>query len=161
MTALELKNFGPKYSSYNQSDSINKRSQGLTAFNFGGLFIIIASALMFALFCSETSVGRRLTDMVTQYSHRCFFFLSFRGNESRVKSLDHPDSSGDSSIEDEQDSNDSDQLNLDDSSRPGMANESDERNISNSARDGQENQMSEVQLSEQKNIDVAARQISS
>lgn len=166
INAIEERNFGPKYSSYNQSDSIQQQGPSLTAYSFGGLFIITASALLFALFCSETSAGRRLTDKATYYSRRCFSFLSFRGNESRVNSIDHPDSTVDSSSEEEQESDVSDQLNLDDSSRPVMTNyESEQRNTNMSASDGQEseseqrNPIGEVQLSEPREVDASASQI--
>ncbi|KAL3532905.1 hypothetical protein ACH5RR_006426 [Cinchona calisaya] len=157
ITAIEQKNFGVNYSSDNQLDSINKASPGLTAYNFGGLFILIASALLFALFCSETSVGQRLTDILTYYSHRCFFFLSFRGyNESRASSMVHPDTNGHSSSDEEEVVRGSDRL--DDSSMPGREHEFVQRNVNISSRDAQ---VSEVQMSEQRNVDVSSRQINS
>lgn len=138
MTAIEQRNFGPKYSPFNQSDSVNKQSPSLTTFDFGGLLILVASALLFALFCSQTSVGQKL------------------GNESKVNSTVNPDRSGDSSSEKEQGLDDSDRLNLDDSSGPGTpARESEQRNADISATDGQENE------SELRDIAVSERQIGS
>ncbi|XP_027066274.2 glutamate receptor 2.2-like [Coffea arabica] len=158
MSAIEQRNFGPKYSPFNQSDSVNKQSPSLTAFDFGGLFILVASALLFALFCSETSVGQKLTERVRYYHHRCSVFLSFRGNEPKVNSTVNPDRSGDSSSEKEKGPDVSDRLNLDDSSGPGTpARESEQGNADISAKDGQANESE----SEQKDIAVSARQISS
>lgn len=65
MAAIKQKNFGLQYSSNDQIDPINKASPSLTAYNFGGLFIIIGSASIFALFCSETLVGRKLIAVLT------------------------------------------------------------------------------------------------
>ncbi|XP_027176277.1 glutamate receptor 2.2-like [Coffea eugenioides] len=158
MGAIEQGNSGPKYSPFNQSDSVNKQSLSLTAFDFGGLFILVASALLFALFCSETSVGQKLTERVRYYHHRCSVFLSFGGNEPKVNSTVNPDRSGDSFSEKEQGPDDSDRVNLDDSSGPGTpARESEQRNADISATDGQANESE----SEQRGIAVSAKQISS
>lgn len=156
MTAIEVRNFGPKYSPFNQSDSVNNRSPSLSAFDFGGLFILVASALLFALFCSETSVGQKLTERVRHYSHRCSTFPSFKGSEPKVNSVVNSDHSEDSSSEKEQGPDDPDRLNLDDSSGRGIPNhESEQRNVDISATDGQANE------SEQRDIPISARQISS
>lgn len=94
MTTIEEKNFGPGYPS--GLDSINQESPSLTAYNFGGLFIIMGSATVFALFCSETSLGQRFTVTANSFGHWCCTFLYSNGKESRVQSLDHGDiSTGD------------------------------------------------------------------
>ncbi|KAL3535321.1 hypothetical protein ACH5RR_003782 [Cinchona calisaya] len=166
MTGIEQKNFGLKYSSDYQIDSINHASPSLTAYNFGGLFIIIGSALIFALLCSETSVGRRLTAIVISSSHKCFLFLSFRSNNvSRIHSMVDPDPSRHSSSEEEIQG--SDRHNIDDLSRTGITHESRQSHLNTSAIDGQatenveSNSIHEVQLSEQRNVDVSPGQTSS
>ncbi|CAI9098700.1 OLC1v1035391C1 [Oldenlandia corymbosa var. corymbosa] len=82
-----FKNFGPTYPSSNSLiNSINPDIPKLTVYDFGGLFILIGAALLFALFCSETSVGQKLTNIVAHYGQKSFIFISFQGNDSRVHS---------------------------------------------------------------------------
>lgn len=97
MTIIEQKNFGPGY----PSDSIDRDNPNLTAYNFGGLFIIICSATIFALFCSETSVGRRFTSMVSDYGQRCCSFSTFRDKELSVSSINDRDLTGGESSSEE------------------------------------------------------------
>lgn len=82
MAAIEKANFGPDY--YLDSDSINQDNHGLTTYNFGGLFIIIGSVTLIALFCSLTSTGQKCTQMATSFVHWFYTFLTFNGSESRV-----------------------------------------------------------------------------
>lgn len=89
MTRIEQKNFGPGYSSDNLTNSINKKNN-LTAYNFGGLFIIIGSAMLFALFCAVPSVGPKFVGMATDYTYKCFSFLPFCGSNLRSSSMVHP-----------------------------------------------------------------------
>ncbi|XP_027069308.2 glutamate receptor 2.5-like [Coffea arabica] len=96
MTIIEQKNLGPGY----PSDSIDRDNPNLTAYNFGGLFIIICSAAIFSLFCSETSVGQRFTTTASHYGQRCCCsFPIFRGKESSVHSVSDTDATGESSSE--------------------------------------------------------------
>lgn len=140
-----------------------KASPSLTAYNFGGLFIITGAALIFALFCSETPVGRRLVTVGTSYGHKCVSFLSFRSNgESRVHSMVHPDPNGDSSSEEEV--RGSNRFNVNGLSGPGIDNKSGQSHLTAPPRDGQANEtvesdsIQEVQLTDQTNTDASARQ---
>ncbi|KAL2502317.1 Glutamate receptor 2.8 [Forsythia ovata] len=77
MTSIEQKNFGPGYSSQDPlSSTVSQQTSSLTFYDFGGLFIIVGSVTMFALFCSETSVGRKFTALTAQYSQVFFCFIS-------------------------------------------------------------------------------------
>lgn len=98
MTRIEEKNFGPGYSSENQLDSINEQNS-LTAYNFGGLFIIIGSAMIFALFFSETSVGKKFIVMAIDVSHKCFSSLPFGSHDARTTTTVHANDSKDISSE--------------------------------------------------------------
>lgn len=86
MAAIEKANFGPDY--YLDQDSINQENSGLTTYNFGGLFIIIGSVALIALFCSLTSVGQKITQRATSYVRWFSTFLTFNGSESSVHSND-------------------------------------------------------------------------
>ncbi|KAK4404509.1 Glutamate receptor 2.7 [Sesamum angolense] len=60
MTAIEQENFGPGYSSQDPlSSTISQQTSSLTLYDFAGLFLIIGSVTIFALFCSETAIGRK------------------------------------------------------------------------------------------------------
>lgn len=83
MTRIEETNFGPGYSSQNQLDSINEQNS-LTAYNFGGLFILIGSTMIFALFFSKTSAGKKLIVMAIHFTHKFFSFLPFGRNDMRT-----------------------------------------------------------------------------
>ncbi|KAL2502157.1 Glutamate receptor 2.7 [Forsythia ovata] len=77
MTSIEQTNFGPGYSSQDPlSSTVSQQTSSLTFYDFGGLFIIVGSVTMFALFCSETSVGRKFTALTAQYSQVFFCFIS-------------------------------------------------------------------------------------
>ncbi|PIN16429.1 Glutamate-gated kainate-type ion channel receptor subunit GluR5 [Handroanthus impetiginosus] len=79
MTVFEQKNFGPGYSSQDPlSSTISQQTSSLTLYDFAGLFLIIGSVTIFALFCSETPVGRKLTDKTGQFIHNCVHFKIFR-----------------------------------------------------------------------------------
>ncbi|KAL8488784.1 hypothetical protein ACS0TY_024912 [Phlomoides rotata] len=45
-----------------------------------GLFLIIGSITIFSLFCSETSIGQKLTDKIGHFIHVCFHFKTSRLN---------------------------------------------------------------------------------
>ncbi|KAL7138039.1 hypothetical protein ABFS83_10G136100 [Erythranthe nasuta] len=84
MTAIEQKNFGPGYSSQDPlSSRISQQRSSLTLYDFAGLFLIIGSVTLFSLFCSETAIGRKLTDKTTNFIHILFHFKS-----SRVMSME-------------------------------------------------------------------------
>ncbi|XP_019160339.1 PREDICTED: glutamate receptor 2.2-like [Ipomoea nil] len=70
MTSIENKNFGTGNSISEPLSFISDDKPSLTAYNFGGLFIIIASATIFALFCSETPWGRRMVIFSSQFSQK-------------------------------------------------------------------------------------------
>ncbi|KAL7097372.1 hypothetical protein ACP275_10G140600 [Erythranthe tilingii] len=84
MTAIEQKNFGPGYSSQDPlSSRISQQTSSLTFYEFAGLFLIIGSVTLFSLFCSETAIGRKLTDKTSNFIHIPFHFKS-----SRVMSME-------------------------------------------------------------------------
>ncbi|CAA2958087.1 glutamate receptor -like [Olea europaea subsp. europaea] len=73
MTFIEQTHFGPGYSSQDPlSSTISQQTSSLSFCEFGGLFIIVGSVTMFALICSETSLGRKVT---AQFSQMCFRFM--------------------------------------------------------------------------------------
>lgn len=83
MTAIEQKNFGPGYSSQDPlSSRISQQTSSLTLYDFAGLFLIIGSVTIFALLCSETAIGRKLTDKTGHFIHRCFHFKTSRLNST-------------------------------------------------------------------------------
>lgn len=86
MAKIEEKNFGPGYSSGNEFDSIDKQTS-LKAYNFGGLFIVIGSALIFAIFCS---LGQKIINLAAVYSLKYCSFLTFGGSALRTNSIVHP-----------------------------------------------------------------------
>ncbi|CDP02930.1 unnamed protein product [Coffea canephora] len=159
MNVIEQKNFGPGYAA--DQDSISQESPSLTAYNFGGLFIIILSASMIALFCSKTSIGQRFTAMISNCCHRCSRFLNSSGKESRVHSLSHRDATGDSPSEE---ANESEENNRNVSHGPGEVREAEVDVADISARQGEVHESnrtnenaassgtSEIQLSESSNM---------
>ncbi|KAL8493219.1 hypothetical protein ACS0TY_024442 [Phlomoides rotata] len=81
MTAIEQKNFGPGYSSQDPlSSTISQHTSSLSLYDFAGLFLIIGSITIFSLFCSETSIGQKLTDKIGHFIHVCFHFKTSRLN---------------------------------------------------------------------------------
>ncbi|GAA0140408.1 transmembrane signal receptor [Lithospermum erythrorhizon] len=56
------------------SSSISQDNPSLTASDFGGLFIIVGSATLLAVFCSECPLGKALCRNLTEYSNRCLSF---------------------------------------------------------------------------------------
>ncbi|XP_022859667.1 glutamate receptor 2.1-like [Olea europaea var. sylvestris] len=73
MTFIEQTHFGPGYSSQDPlSSTISQQTSSLSFRDFGGLFIIVGLVTMFALICSETSLGRKVT---AQFSQMCFRFM--------------------------------------------------------------------------------------
>ncbi|CAA3002516.1 glutamate receptor -like [Olea europaea subsp. europaea] len=73
MTFIEQTHFGPGYSSQDPlSSTISQQTSSLSFRDFGGLFIIVGSVTMFALICSETSLGRKVT---ARFSQMCFRFM--------------------------------------------------------------------------------------
>ncbi|CAA0809694.1 glutamate receptor 2.5 [Striga hermonthica] len=89
MTAIEQKNFGPGYSSQDPlSSTISQETSSLSLYDFAGLFIIVGSVTLLALFCSETAIGRKLTRQTERFIHRCFFFKAPRVNSMEDSSVD-------------------------------------------------------------------------
>ncbi|KAL8493224.1 hypothetical protein ACS0TY_024446 [Phlomoides rotata] len=81
MTAIEQHNFGPGYSSQDPlSSTISQQTSSLSLYDFAGLFLIIGSITIFSLFCSETSIGQKLTDKIGHLIHACFHFKTSRVN---------------------------------------------------------------------------------
>lgn len=92
MTAIEQKNFGPGYSSQDPlSSRISQETSSLTLYDFAGLFLIIGSVTVFALFCSETPVGRKLAEKTGKFIYFCFHFKT-----SRLTPIEDASVSGDS-----------------------------------------------------------------
>ncbi|KAK6159128.1 hypothetical protein DH2020_006442 [Rehmannia glutinosa] len=89
MTAIEQKNFGPGYSSQDPlSSTISQQTSSLSLYDFAGLFLIIGSVTVFALFCSETAIGRKLTDKTGCFIQSCFSFKTSRVNSMEDASVD-------------------------------------------------------------------------
>ncbi|XP_051150475.1 glutamate receptor 2.7-like isoform X2 [Andrographis paniculata] len=65
MNNLEQKNFGPGYSSQDpMSSEFSQGNSELTLRDFAGLFLIVGSLTLLALFCSETSIGQKMSGAV-------------------------------------------------------------------------------------------------
>lgn len=143
MTRIEERNFGPGYSSQNQLDSINEQNS-LTAYNFGGLFILIGSTMIFALFFSETSAGKKLIVMAIHFTHKFFSFFPFGRNDMRTTTtIAHANVSSEVEVELSKQNNPS---NSDVSAAVPKDNESDQSNVSD-----------ENQKPTPGNVDVAGR----
>ncbi|CAI9782980.1 unnamed protein product [Fraxinus pennsylvanica] len=81
MTFIEQTNFGHGYSSQDPlTSTISQRTSSLAFGDFGGLFIIVGSVTMFALLCSETSLGRKVT---AQFSQMCFHLMPSEFHSTR------------------------------------------------------------------------------
>ncbi|KAL0404496.1 UNVERIFIED_CONTAM: Glutamate receptor 2.5 [Sesamum radiatum] len=92
MTAIEQENFGPGYSSQDPlSSTISQQTSSLTLYDFAGLFLIIGSVTIFALFCSETSIGRKVTDKVENFIQNCLRSKTSQGNSMENSSTDDGD----------------------------------------------------------------------
>ncbi|KAH6779411.1 hypothetical protein C2S52_010648 [Perilla frutescens var. hirtella] len=62
MTYIECKNLGPGYSSQDPLSSVfSQGTSSLALHQFAGLFLLTGSFLLLALFCSQTSIGPKLT----------------------------------------------------------------------------------------------------
>ncbi|KAK4481637.1 hypothetical protein RD792_012543 [Penstemon davidsonii] len=84
MTFIEQKNFRPGYSSQDPlSSTISQGASSLTFSEFAGLFLIIGSVILFALFCSETPIGRKFIEKMGIFVHVCF-----SSRTSRVDSIE-------------------------------------------------------------------------
>ncbi|KAI3444120.1 hypothetical protein Pfo_000785 [Paulownia fortunei] len=95
MTAIEQKKFGPGYSSQDPlSSTISQQTSSLTLHDFAGLFLIIGSATILALFCSETAIGRKLTDKTGHVVQSCFFFKTSSVNSMEDASVDGDSAEG-------------------------------------------------------------------
>ncbi|XP_073318085.1 glutamate receptor 2.8-like [Primulina huaijiensis] len=82
MTAIEQKNFGPGYSSQDPLTSmISQQTSSLTVFEFAGLFIIVGSVTLFALFCSATPIGKKLTKKMIHVYHVIKKCIHFRNSK--------------------------------------------------------------------------------
>lgn len=93
MASIEQRNFGPGYSSQDPlSSTISQGTSSLTFLDFAGLFLIVGSVTIFALFCSETPIGRKLTESTRNFIvHSCFC-----DETSRVHSMEGDRVEGDS-----------------------------------------------------------------
>ncbi|KAG8372427.1 hypothetical protein BUALT_Bualt12G0065000 [Buddleja alternifolia] len=81
MTTIEQTNFGPGYSSQDPlSSRISQQTSSLTLYEFAGLFFIIGSITILALFCSETTIGRKVTDKTAYFIHKYFYFKTSKNN---------------------------------------------------------------------------------
>ncbi|KAL1541115.1 glutamate receptor 2.8-like [Salvia divinorum] len=77
MTEIEQTNFGPGYSSQDPlSATISQGTSSLTFHEFAGLFLVIGSVTVLALFFSETPIGRKLSTNARQFVHNCINFRS-------------------------------------------------------------------------------------
>ncbi|KAG8372342.1 hypothetical protein BUALT_Bualt12G0056100 [Buddleja alternifolia] len=89
MTAIEQKNFGPGYSSQDPlSATISQQTSSLTLYEFAGLFLIIGSVTVIALFCSETTIGRKVTDKTAYFIHKYVYFKTSKNNSMDGASVD-------------------------------------------------------------------------
>ncbi|XP_020547381.1 glutamate receptor 2.5-like [Sesamum indicum] len=92
MTFIEQKNFGPGYSSQDPlSSSISQQTSSLTVYDFAGLFVIVGSVTILALLCSETTVGRKITDMAKHFICNCY-----HSTTTQVNSMENANGDGDS-----------------------------------------------------------------
>ncbi|KAL0383207.1 UNVERIFIED_CONTAM: Glutamate receptor 2.8 [Sesamum calycinum] len=92
MTAIEQENFGPGYSSQDPlSSTISQQTSSLTLYDFAGLFLIIGSVTIFALFCSETAIGRKVTDKTKNFITNCLRSKTSQGNSMENSSTDDGD----------------------------------------------------------------------
>ncbi|KAK4404513.1 Glutamate receptor 2.7 [Sesamum angolense] len=92
MTSIEQKNFGPGYSSQDPlSSSISQQTSSLTFYDFAGLFVIVGSVTILALLCSETAVGRKLTDKAKHVIFNCYNYRT-----TQVNSMENANGDGDS-----------------------------------------------------------------
>lgn len=72
MNEIEQKNLGPRYSSQDPLSSIIfQGTSSLTLQEFAGLFLVTGSVVLVALFCSKTSIGRKLTRAMQYFIQRC------------------------------------------------------------------------------------------
>ncbi|KAK6159140.1 hypothetical protein DH2020_006454 [Rehmannia glutinosa] len=70
MTSIEQKNFGPGYSSQDPlSSTLSQGTSSLSFHDFAGLFIIVGSATVFAVICSETPFLSILSNITRQFFH--------------------------------------------------------------------------------------------
>ncbi|KAL6520663.1 hypothetical protein OROMI_032223 [Orobanche minor] len=90
MTAIEQKNFGPGYSSQDPlSSTISQETSSLSLYDFAGLFIVIGSVTIFSLFCSETAVGRKLSDKTGHFIRSCSLYKNSRVGVIEDSNADH------------------------------------------------------------------------
>ncbi|XP_057787760.1 glutamate receptor 2.8-like [Salvia miltiorrhiza] len=95
MTEIEQTNFGPGYSSQDPlSSTISQGTSSLTFHEFAGLFLVIGSVTLIALFCSETPIGRTFTTKTRQFVHNCINFRSSRINPAEDSSVTGESSEG-------------------------------------------------------------------
>lgn len=161
MTRIEEKNFGPGYSSQNQLDSINEQNR-LTAYNFGGLFILIGTTMIFALFFSGTSVGKKLIVMTIDFSHKCFSFLPFGSHDPRtttttVHANDSKDVSNEVEVELSEQNNPSNLANSGTDHQFGVSNSDVSAVVLKGNESDQSNDSDESQRPSPGNVDVAGR----
>lgn len=87
MTAIEQTNLGPGYSSQDPlSSTISQGTSSLGFHEFAGLFLVVGSVTVFALFCSETPIGQKLAHKTRQFVHSCINFKASRLNPVEVDS---------------------------------------------------------------------------
>ncbi|KAL2232770.1 UNVERIFIED_CONTAM: Glutamate receptor 2.5 [Sesamum indicum] len=92
MTAIEQENFGPGYSSQDPlSSTISQQTSSLTLHDFAGLFLIIGSVTIFALFCSETTIGRKVIDKAENFIPDCLRSKTSQGNSMQNSRADDGD----------------------------------------------------------------------
>ncbi|KAL0340029.1 UNVERIFIED_CONTAM: Glutamate receptor 2.8 [Sesamum radiatum] len=92
MTSIEQENFGPGYSSQDPlSSTISQQTSSLTLYDFAGLFLIIGSVTVFALFCSETVIGRTVTEKAENFISNCLHSKTSQGNSMENASVDDGD----------------------------------------------------------------------
>ncbi|KAL3532893.1 hypothetical protein ACH5RR_006414 [Cinchona calisaya] len=153
MTMIEQHNFG--YPS-NQDSVINPDNPNLKAYNFGGLFIILGSSTIIALFFSKTSVGRNITSMVSKYGRKCSTFL-FRAKDHESNPTNQAKGSPSEAVNESQNNTNISNTNLEAVPSPepstdqGEANESEPTNT-----DVISSGLVEIQLSESRNVETPA-----
>lgn len=82
MTAIEQKNLGPGYSSQDPlSSTISQGTSSLSFHEFAGLFLVVGSVTVLALFFSETPLGRKLSHKTRQFIHSCINYKISRLKE--------------------------------------------------------------------------------
>lgn len=104
MSYIERKNFGPGYSSQDPLSSLfSQGTSSLALHEFAGLFLLTGSFILFALFCSQTSFGQKITHATQHFIQNCLNFRSPQVHSTEPSSVvgdaTHGESDGSHEVE--------------------------------------------------------------